>query len=202
VLVSVADRTPLNGIVTSMLRVGSAQVTGTATVPAGATVTATNEDTGQTMELRNGLFSFATSAGNGRSYERSFAPAARPGMAMTGPAWPGRPVRLDRSTGSAAQVWEVGQPGSGSHTEIINKRTGLCLSAARHTAGTELTTALCDGSKHQRWAERRRPDGSWRISQTRSGQVLQAAVSGRDRHVRLKPLGSPAKARSWLRRAP
>jgi Ricin-type beta-trefoil lectin domain-like len=116
---------------------------------------------------------------------------------MTGPAEPGRPVRLQRDTGSAAQVWEITHPRNRSRTEIINKRTGLCLDAVRHAAGARLITVICTGSRHQQWTQRRPANGTWRLSQGSSGPVLQAASAGTS--VRLAPRTRPAIRRNWLR---
>ena len=127
-------------------------------------------------------------------------PAAAPGKAITGSALPGRPVRLKEFTGSPAQVWRIPHPDSGSLTEVIDKQTGLCLDAAHHAAGAKVITAICDGSKHQQWTERQRPNGSWRLSQGQSGPILQAAASARTSRVRLEPLTSPRKLRNWPRR--
>ncbi len=200
VLLGVPSRTRLDATVTSMLRVDGAELTGTATVPAGATVTVTNGDTGQTIDLHSGPFSFATGLGANRGHQATFAPAVAPAKAMTGPAWPGRPVRLKQDTGSAAQVWEITHPGNRSSTEIINKWTGLCLDAVRHAAGAELITVICSGSRHQQWMQRRRANGTWRLSQGSSGPVLQAASAGT--RVRLAHRSSPGKLRNWVRRRP
>lgn len=197
VLLSVPARTRLDATVTSMLRVDGAELTGTATVPAGATVTVTNGDTGQTIDLHSGPFSFATGLAGNRGHQVIFSPALAPGKAMTGPAEPGRPVRLQRHTGSAAQVWEITHPRNRSRTEIINKRTGLCLDAVRHAAGARLITVICTGARHQQWTQRRQANGTWRLSQGSSGPVLQAAAAGTG--VRLAPRTSPGQRRSWLR---
>lgn len=199
-VLGVSGRTPLDARVTSTLRVDSAVITGNATIPAGATVTVTNTDTGQKMDLHNGPFSLPTGRGAGRDQEVTFSPVVAPGKAITGAARPGQPVRLKEFTGSPAQVWKIPHPGRGSRTEIINKQTGLCLDAAHHAAGAKVITEICDGSKHQQWTERQRPNGSWRLSQGRSSPILQAAVSARTGHVRLEPLTSPRKLRNWLRR--
>lgn len=198
VVLGVPSGTRLDVTMTNMLRVDGAALTGTATVPDGATVTVTNDDTGQKIALHSGPFSFATGLAGRRSHEAVFSPAVAPGKAMTGPAWPGRSVRLNRDTGSAAQVWEITYPGNGARTEIINKRTGRCLDAARHAAGAELITGICNGSKRQQWTERRQPNGTWRLSQGSSGPVLQAAFAGT--RVRLAPRTSPVKLRNWVRR--
>ncbi len=199
-LLGASGRTPLDAQATNMLRADTAVITGDATVPAGATVTVTNSDTGQKLDLHSGPFSIPTGRGARRDQEVTFSPVVAPGKAITGAALPGRPVRLKEFTGSPAQVWRIPHPDSGSLTEIINKQTGLCLDAAHHAAGAKVITAICDGSKHQQWAERQRPNGSWRLSQGRSGPILQAAVSARTGHVRLEPLTSPRKLRNWLRR--
>jgi hypothetical protein len=143
---------------------------------------------------------FSTGVAGRPGHQAIFSPGVAPGQAMTGPAWPGGPVRLKRDTGSAAQVWEIAHPGSRARTEIINKRTGLCLDATRHAAGAQLITVICNGSKHQQWTERRQPNGTWRLSQGSSGPVLQAAAAGA--HVRLAPRTSPRKLRNWVRRGP
>lgn len=200
VALGVPSRTRLDATMTSMLRVDGAELTGTATVPAGATVTVTNDDTGQKLDLHSGPFSFATGVAGRPGHQAIFSPGVAPGKAMTGPAWPGRPVRLKRDTGSAAQVWEIAHPGSRARTEIINKRTGLCLDATRHAAGAQLITVICNASKHQQWTERRQPNGTWRLSQESSGPTLQAASAGA--HVRLAPRTSPGKLRNWVRRRP
>jgi hypothetical protein len=199
-LLSVSGRTPLDAQATRLLRADTAVITGDATVPAGATVTVTNSDTGQKLDLHTGPFSIRTGPGAGRDQEVTFSPALAPGKAVTGSALPGRPVKLKEFTGSPAQVWRIPHPDSGSVTEIINNQTGLCLDAAHHAAGAKVITTICDGSKHQQWAERQRPDGSWRLSQGRSSPILQAAVSARTGHVRLEPRTSPRKLRNWLRR--
>lgn len=199
-LLGVSGRTPLDAQATNMLRADAAVITGDATVPAGATVTVTNSDTGQKLDLHPGPFSIPTGRGTGREQEVTFSPVVAPGRAITGAALPGRPVKLKEFTGSPAQVWRIPHPDSGSLTEIINKQTGLCLDAAHHAAGAKVITAVCDGSEHQQWTERQRPDGSWRLSQGRSSPILQAAVSARAGHVRLEPLTSPRKPRNWLRR--
>jgi|HubBroStandDraft_3_1064219.scaffolds.fasta_scaffold33797_1 hypothetical protein len=199
-LLSVSGRIPLDALATRMLRADTAVITGDATVPPGATVTVTNSDTGQKLDLQTGPFSIRTGPGAGRDQEVTFSPVVAPGKAVTGAELPGRPVKLEEFTGSSAQLWRIPHPDSGSITEIINKQTGLCLDAAHHAAGAKVITTICDGSKHQRWAEHQRPDGSWRLSQGRSGPILQAAVSARTGHVRLEPLTSPRKLRSWVRR--
>jgi hypothetical protein len=199
-LLGVSSRTPLDAVATNMLRADAAVITGDAEVPAGATVTVTNSDTGQKLDLHTGPFSIPTGRGAGRDQEVTFSPVVAPGKAITGSALPGRPVKLKEFTGSPAQVWRVPHPDSGSLTEIINNQTGLCLDAAHHAAGAKVITTICDGSKHQQWAERQRPDGSWRLSQGRSSPILQAAVSARTGHVRLEPRTSPRKLRNWLRR--
>ena len=199
-LLGVSGRTPLDALATSLLRADTAVITGDAEVPAGATVTVTNSDTGQKLDLHTGTFSIRTGRGAGRDQEVTFSPVLAPGKAVTGAALPGRPVRLKEFTGSPAQVWRIPHPDSGSLTEIINKQTGLCLGAAHHAAGAKVITTICDGSKHQQWAERQRPDGSWRLSQGRSSPILQAAVSAGTGHVRLEPRTSPRKLRNWLRR--
>jgi uncharacterized protein YdbL (DUF1318 family) len=200
VLLGVPARTRLDATATSMLRVDGAELTGTATVPAGATVTVTNGDTGQTIDLHSGPFSFATGLAGNRGHQVIFSPAVAPGEAITGPAEPGRPVRLQRDAGSAAQVWEITHPRNRSRTEIINKRTGLCLDAVRHAAGAKLITVICNGSRHQQWTQRRQANGTWRLSQGSSGPVLQAASAGT--RVRLAPRTSPGQHRNWLRRRP
>jgi hypothetical protein len=199
-LLSVSGRIPLDALATRMLRADTAVITGDATVPPGATVTVTNSDTGQKLDLQTGPFSIRTGPGAGRDQEVTFSPVVAPGKAVTGAELPGRPVKLEEFTGSSAQLWRIPHPDSGSITEIINKQTGLCLDAAHHAAGAKVITTICDGSKHQRWAEHQRPDGSWRLSQGRSGPILQAAVSALTGHVRLEPLTSPRKLRSWVRR--
>jgi hypothetical protein len=199
-LLGVSGRTPLDAVATYTLRADAAVITGDATVPAGATVTVTNSDTGQKLDLHTGPFSIPTGLGAGRDQEVTFSPVVAAGKAITGAALPARPVELKEFTGSPAQVWRIPHPDSGSLTEIINKQTGLCLDAAHHAAGAKVITTICDGSKHQQWAERQRLDGSWRLSQGRSSPILQAAVSARTGHVRLEPRTSPRKLRNWLRR--
>ena len=121
-------------MVTSMLRVDAAQLTETATVPRRGhrhrheqRHRPDDRPAQWPVLLRHWLGGQPWPCGD-------VLAAAAPGKAMTGLAWPGRPVRLRRDTGSAAQVWQITDPGSRSRTEIINKRTGLCLDA--HLLGT------------------------------------------------------------------
>jgi hypothetical protein len=97
--------------------------------------------------------------------DATFVPLLGRDMAITGPDQPGGPVLLEPDTGAPDQVWIVTTPVNGlSVTLIINKQTGLCLTADQHTAGTLVTAATCDGSPGQQWVALATDTGSWRLS--------------------------------------
>jgi hypothetical protein len=203
-----AGNTALDADVTSFLSVDAAAITGTATIPAGASVSVTNLTTHKTIGLTNGPFSIPTGVGTGvgapppGGKDVTFSPRLASGVDITGPASAGQPVELAPDSGSPAQVWTLTDPGDPSITQIINKQTGLCLDSTEHAAGAQLIAATCNGSKDQQWAESQETDGTWRLSDTLASPLLQAAVSIGTAGVVLEPVSGDSNLRDWIERSP
>jgi hypothetical protein len=119
----------LSASATVILSVGTAPVTGTASVPSGTTVTLTNGLTGQKITLTSGSFSIPSGVGvgvSGPGIDVMFSPLRAPGLALTGPAAAGRRAELrPAKSGSSAQVWHLSNPGHPSVTAIANGKTGI-----------------------------------------------------------------------------
>jgi hypothetical protein len=182
---------PLSAGATVILSVGTAPVTGTASIPSGTTVTLTNGLTGQKITLTNGSFSIPSGVGvgvSGPGIDVMFSPLRAPGLALTGPAAAGRRVGLRPARpGSPAQVWHLNNPGNPSVTAIANSKTGLCLQVTGPTYRAQLIAAACNGSAGQEWTETEQPNGTW--------QLENKAVSGPGLFV----TGPPLRARPATR---
>jgi hypothetical protein len=161
---------PLSASATVILSVGTAPVTGTASIPSGTTVTLTNGLTSQEITLTSGSFSIPSGVGvglPGPGVDLMFSPLRAPGLALTAPAAAGRPVQLRPArSGASGQVWHLNNPGSGSVTAIANSKTGLCLQVTGRTSSAQLIAAACDGSAGQEWTETEQPNGSWQLENT------------------------------------
>jgi hypothetical protein len=195
----------LDADVTDFLSVNAPEVTGTAKIPAGATVTVTNTATRQTISLAGGPFSIPVGTGVGATGSKDviFSPRLAPGVAITGPASSGQPVELAANTGSPAQIWTITNPGNPSDTTIVNQQTGLCLDAVQHAAGAKVIAATCTGSQDQQWTESGVTNGSWRLSYGLTRPILQAAVSVGTSNVLLAPLSTTdGNLLDWLERSP
>jgi hypothetical protein len=81
---------PLHTSATVILSVGTAPVTGTASVPSGATVTLTNGLTSQTITLASGSFSIPSGVGVGTTGPGE--DVSGPGLFVTGPPLCARPA--------------------------------------------------------------------------------------------------------------
>jgi hypothetical protein len=167
-VLSALSGTALDGEVNDDLFVTTPTITGTADIPAGATVTLTNADTGQRIDLKSGRFSLPTgTSGVGApppgSTGVTFSPLLAPDRLITSPASAGQPVELAPRSGVAGQFWKLTNPGNPSVTQIISEQTGLCLAASAAVRGATVVAATCDGSKSQQWAEAGQTNGSWRL---------------------------------------
>jgi Ricin-type beta-trefoil lectin domain-like len=120
----------------------------------------------------------ATHLSASSSVDVTFVPWLARDLAITTPATAGDPVELKPDTGAPGQVWTITTPGNPSDkTTIINKQTGLCLSADQHAAGANVIAATCDGSLGQQWVESKETNGSWRLTSFGlTSPILQASA--------------------------
>lgn len=109
----------------------------------------------------------------------TFLPWVEQDVALTGPDAAGDPVTLTAKTGAPNQVWIVTTHDAGwSETMIINKQTGLCLTADPHAELTVITVATCDGSSGELWVETRQTNGSFRLTAVPVQSPTLEAVAG------------------------
>jgi hypothetical protein len=197
--------TPLSAEINVVVTVDQSTVSGTATVPAGATVTVGNLN-GTTVPVANGVFTLPVSQlGAPGPQNVTFSPSTAKDLAITAPAMAGKAVHLRRDTGAASQVWTITSPGDPSYpgTTIVNKQTGLCLDATGHRAKAHVTAAKCDGSAAQQWVESSQANGTWQLNAFNyTNPVLQAAATIGSSHVRLASPSSKAGLRNWIERSP
>jgi Ricin-type beta-trefoil lectin domain-like len=198
--------TPLSAAINVEVTVDESTVSGTATVPAGATVTVGNGN-GTTVPVTNGAFTLPVNEGVGKPSPKNviFSPSGAKDLAITAPAIAGKPVHLRPNTGAASQVWTITSPGNPSYpgTAIFNKQTGLCLDATSQQAKTQVTAAKCDGSAAQQWVESKQANGTWQLNAFNyTSPVLQAAATIGSSNVRLVSPSSKDVLRSWIERSP
>jgi hypothetical protein len=197
---------PLFADLTAFLSISVPTFSGTAVIPAGTSVSLTNKKTHTTIGLSNGDFSIATGVGGGLGISPGtnviFEPELAEGLAITGPASDGQPVELTSKTGLADQVWTLVNPDG--VTQIINKKTGLCLDVASVTAGATVIAAICNASPSQQWVEGQQQDGAYRLlnyASHTSGVALVATVSIGTSDVVIEPIAG-GEFDDWAEAAP
>jgi hypothetical protein len=194
--------------VTDKIFVAASPVQGRAYLPDGVGLTVTNERTQQTFDVKNGTFSVPTGLSGvalGASSPEPgdtvvFTAFAAQSLALTSPDSSGQAVTLNADTGDPAQVWKFSNPGNPSVSQLINQKTGFCLSVGGPSVGSKVIAAQCDDSKNQLWVHGGKANGSYRLlSEAVSEPALVMSASVGSPEVELAKITGD-ELEEWLER--